>query len=69
MAIDTRGRRLTMLAMSSFPHSTVFFPDGTVGSIDRAWGVHLYGGITLQGAVALTIPIAAYHYNHHLGKS
>ncbi len=70
MAIDTKEKRFSML---NFGDGTTLHllpdPDGTIDSGDRQHLLDCYSGIAFGGAPAgLPIPIAAYHYEHHLRK-
>jgi hypothetical protein len=48
MAIDTRNKRFSMLNLGQPIPFALFEADGTVDADDRAFGLKLYAGITLE---------------------
>lgn len=69
MAVDTEAKRWSMLAFSPM-RTHVFNPDTSgLVSIEKITILQHYGGIAWASpAGGVSIPIAAYHYNHHLGS-
>jgi len=66
MAIDTKAKRMSMLATASvlaWQHH--FEVDGAVDADDRAHLLHIYGGNPLNNPAAATIPRLLFHHRHH----
>lgn len=54
MAIDTANKRSSAIDVSSPWRSRLPFPDGSVGSDDRAHAAGYYSGLTVSGDAALS---------------
>lgn len=55
MAVDTAGKRFSMIGFGGPVPQMVVIPDGTIGAPDRADLLYLYSGITLAAIAASAI--------------
>lgn len=67
MSVDTKAKRMTMLAFASpLAWQAQFVADGSVDADDRAHLLHLYGGNALNGVVTYSSVVPVYLKNRRI---